>query len=308
MRVIYSGIRAWKQGGVTMRTIKEVADLTGVSVRTLQYYDEVGVLKPTKVNEVGYRFYDDTAITRLQQILFYKELDFTLKEIKEVIQMSEWNKIEVFHKQKELLTLKRDRLNRLLELLEQLEKGETIMSFEAFDMSNYICALQNFQKENQEAIVKYWGSMENFENFIQKIKDNESEVAKIAIQQFGSLEKYTEAMKYNMEHFDEIMERVDKMAEQKESVMARSDALYHALTADKTKDVSSAEIQEIIAQIIEMTRENTAGVDMGEGFWDMVIESYQDEMIRRINDEKYGVGASEYIAKALSMYLDSYSN
>lgn len=291
-----------------MRTIKEVADLTGVSVRTLQYYDEVDVLKPTLVNDAGYRFYDDNAIERLQQILFYKELDFSLKEIKEMMHMPEWNRTEVFRKQNELLTLKRDRLNRLLELLEQLEKGENMMSFEAFDMSEYISALQSFQKENQDAVVKYWGSMEAFEEFMQKVKDNESEVAKIAIQQFGSLEKYTEAMKYNMEHFGEIMERVDKVTEQKESVMARSDALYHALTADKTRDVSSAEIQEIVMQIIEMTRENTAGVDMGDGFWDMVIESYQDEMIRRINDEKYGEGASEYIAKALRMYLDSHSN
>lgn len=291
-----------------MRTIKEVADLTGVSVRTLQYYDEVNVLKPTLVNDAGYRFYDDNAIERLQQILFYKELDFSLKEIKEMMYMSEGSRTEVFRKQKELLTFKRDRLNRLLKLLEQLEKGDKIMSFEAFDMSEYMSALQNFQKENQDAVVKYWGSMEAFEEFMQKVKDNESEVAKIAIQQFGSLEKYTEAMKYNMEHFGEIMERVGKVTEQKESVMARSDALYHALTADKTRDVSSAEIQEIITQIIEMTRENTAGVDMGDGFWDMVIESYQDEMIRRINDEKYGEGASEYIAKALRMYLDSHSN
>lgn len=274
-------------------------------MRTLQYYDEVDVLKPTLVNDAGYRFYDDAAIARLQQILFFKELDFSLKEIKEIIHMSEWNRTEVFRKQKKLLTLKRDRLNRLLELLEQLEKGKKIMSFEAFDMSEYISALQNFQKENQEAVVKYWGSMEAFEEFMQKVKDNESEVAKIAIQQFGSLEKYTEAMKYNMEHFDEIMERVDKVTEQKESIMNKSDALYHALTEDKTRDVSSAEIQEIIEQIIEMTRENTAGVDMGEGFWDMVIESYADDTVKKFNDERYGEGASEYIAKALKCYFDT---
>lgn len=290
-----------------MRTIKDVANLTGVSVRTLQYYDEVGVLKPTVVNEAGYRFYDDSAIGRLQQILFYKELDFSLKEIKEMMHMPEWNRTEVFRKQKELLFLKRNRLDRLIDLLEQLEKGENSMNFEAFDMSEYITALQNFQKEKQEAVIRYWGSMEAFEEFVKKVKDNESEVAKLAIQQFGSLEKYTEAMKYNMEHFDELMERVNDMTDQSESIIEKSDALYCVLTADKTKDVASPEIQEIVAQIIEMTCKNTVGIDMGEGFWNMVIESYENEIVQKVSDAKYGEGASEYIAKALKAYFDSRS-
>ena len=61
-----------------MRTVKQVAALTGVSVRTLQYYDEIGVFKPTEVTEAGYRLYDDEALKALQQVLFFKELDFPL--------------------------------------------------------------------------------------------------------------------------------------------------------------------------------------------------------------------------------------
>ena len=65
-----------------MRTISQVAKLTGISIRTLQYYDEIGLLKPSKLTQSGYRLYDDDALQLLQQILFFKELGFSLKDIK----------------------------------------------------------------------------------------------------------------------------------------------------------------------------------------------------------------------------------
>ena len=69
-----------------MKTVKEVSNLTGISVRTLHHYDEIGLLKPTEVTEAGYRLYDDTALERLQHILLFRELQFPLKEIKEIIE------------------------------------------------------------------------------------------------------------------------------------------------------------------------------------------------------------------------------
>lgn len=68
-----------------MRTVNEVSKLTGVSIRTLQYYDSIGLLKPTEYTEVGYRLYDEEALERLQQILLFRELEFPLKEIKDII-------------------------------------------------------------------------------------------------------------------------------------------------------------------------------------------------------------------------------
>lgn len=105
-----------------MRTVKEVASLTGVSVRTLQYYDEIGVFKPTRVTDAGYRLYDDEALNTLQQVLFFRELDFPLKDIRSIMEKPDYDRLEAFKKQKELLRAKRDRLNRLLELLGKLEK------------------------------------------------------------------------------------------------------------------------------------------------------------------------------------------
>ena len=97
-----------------MKSISQVAKLTGVSIRTLQYYDEIGLLKPSELTAAGYRRYDDNALQTLQQILFFKELGFPLKEIKEILEKPNFDRIAAFKKQKELFLLKRDRLDRLI--------------------------------------------------------------------------------------------------------------------------------------------------------------------------------------------------
>lgn len=106
--------------------IKEFAVLTGVSVRTLHYYDEIGLLKPSFVDEQnGYRFYDETSLERMQEILFYRELDFSLKSIGEILASPNYDKQKAFAEQKRLLTIKKERLERLIAALEQAEKEES---------------------------------------------------------------------------------------------------------------------------------------------------------------------------------------
>ena len=155
-----------------MKTISQVAELTGISIRALQYYDEIGLLKPSELTPSGYRLYDDDALQKLQQILFFKELGFRLKEIREILQKPDFDKIAAFKKQKELLLLKRNRTDRLIQLLSRLEKGEQCMSFKEFDLSDYISALEDFKTNQAEAVVKHWGSIENFDMFIQRTTQN----------------------------------------------------------------------------------------------------------------------------------------
>ena len=286
-----------------MRTVKEVARLTGISIRTLQYYDEIGVFEPTEVNEVGYRLYDDHALEKLQQILFFKELDFPLKDIKEIMETPNYNKLEVFKKQKNILRVKRDRLNRLLNLIEELERGESNMSFKEFDMSEYIEALEAFKIKNTEEVIKYWGNIDKFNEFIEKVKKDESSGAEMAIKQFGSVQKYTEAMKFNLEHFSELMDKINKQQENKEEILEKNEELFRRLTADLSKEVSSEEIQKVVQEIIEFTNETSSGINLGEGYWDTVIEVYKKEEIRKCNDKKYGEGATDYIARALKYYF-----
>ncbi|MEE1046964.1 MAG: MerR family transcriptional regulator, partial [Clostridia bacterium] len=116
--------------------VSEFAKLTGVSVRTLHYYDEIGLLKPDFVDDnTGYRFYGEKAFSTMQEILFYRELDFSLKSIKEFITSPSHNKSEALKAQKQLLILKKQRLERIIEAISSAEKGDKIMNFDAFNNS-----------------------------------------------------------------------------------------------------------------------------------------------------------------------------
>ena len=90
-----------------MKTVKEVSELTGISVRTLHYYDEIGLFKPTEVTEAGYRLYDDKAIEKLGQILVFRELDLPLADIKLIMDNPDLDRNSVLAKQREMLCLKK---------------------------------------------------------------------------------------------------------------------------------------------------------------------------------------------------------
>ena len=144
-------------------TIKEFADLCGVSVRTLHYYDAIGLLKPSYVDEQnGYRFYDEGSLARMQEILFYRELDFPLKSIGEILSSPHYNKRQALAAQKRLLTLKKQRLERLIAAVEQAEKGEIEMN--VWDNSEYEAARQQYEYEAKQR----WGNTAAYAEYEQK--------------------------------------------------------------------------------------------------------------------------------------------
>ena len=123
--------------------VKEVAELVGISVRTLHHYDEIGLLTPDEITESGYRVYSDENLETLQQILFFKELGFPLKEIKEIIYRPSFNRQEALEVHHHLLLEKRKQLDKMIETLEKTirhSKGEIQMTnkekFEGFDFSH----------------------------------------------------------------------------------------------------------------------------------------------------------------------------
>lgn len=103
-----------------MRTVKEISDLTGISVRTLHYYDEIGLLKPADKSEAGYRLYDDKALETLQQILFFREFDIPLKEIKAVMENPALEKHQILKMQREMLMAKKERLESLIASIDRI--------------------------------------------------------------------------------------------------------------------------------------------------------------------------------------------
>lgn len=137
--------------------IKEFAELSSVSVRTLHYYDEIGLLKPCFVDEQnGYRFYNESSLERMQEILFYRELDFPLKSIAEILSSPNYDKQKALTEQKRLLQLKKERLERLIAALEQAEKGRLIMN--AFDNSEYETTRQQYEDEAKQR----WGDTDAY--------------------------------------------------------------------------------------------------------------------------------------------------
>ncbi len=118
-----------------MRTVKEVSKLTGVSVRTLHYYDEIGLLQPTEITEAGYRLYDDTALERLQHIMLFRELEFPLKEIKRIVNCTDFDRNRALEQQIQLLTLKKEHIENLITFARGIHGigGVRNMDFSAFD-------------------------------------------------------------------------------------------------------------------------------------------------------------------------------
>ena len=142
--------------------IKEFAEFTGVSVRTLHYYDEIGLLTPALVDETtGYRFYDDNSLLRMQEILFYRELDFSLKSIGEILSSPNYDTRKSLEEQKILLTLKKERLERLIASIDEAMKGANVMS--AFDNSE-------FEKHKVEAQEK-WGKTNAYKEHAERTKN-----------------------------------------------------------------------------------------------------------------------------------------
>ena len=144
-----------------MKTVKEVSSVTGVSVRALHHYDAIGLLKPTRVTEAGYRLYDDTALRRLQTILLFRELQFPLKEIREILDSPGFDQKEARKQQIHLLELQRQHLDTLISHARKIQMtGVTIMDFTPFDHSE----IDEYAAQAKEK----WGKTDAYKEFEQK--------------------------------------------------------------------------------------------------------------------------------------------
>ncbi|MBN2853796.1 MAG: MerR family transcriptional regulator [Clostridia bacterium] len=133
-----------------MKSIGEVAKLAGISKRTLHYYDEIGLLTPKTRSDVMYRYYDEPELLRLQQIMFLKEIGFDLKSIMKMMNDHDYDERNALINQRDLLVLKRERLNQIISLVEKTIEGERKMSFKEFDDT----AIEKYKEEAKEKYGK----------------------------------------------------------------------------------------------------------------------------------------------------------
>lgn len=163
-----------------MKTVHEVSQISGVSVRTLHHYDAIGLLQPTAVTEAGYRLYDDTALARLQSILLFRELAFPLKEIKRIMDDPQFDQATALEQQIRLLELQQERLSRLIDLArETMKTGVTHMDFTAFDNSK----LEQYAAEVKER----WGNTAAYQESAQRPAAEQKDAAAGLMAQFARM-------------------------------------------------------------------------------------------------------------------------
>ena len=175
-----------------MKTVKGVSEITGVSIRTLRYYDEIGLLKPAELTDAGYRLYDNRALERLQEIMFFKELEIPLEDIKKIMDNPNYDKEQVLLAQKTVLEQKRNRLNGIIELITDVMKGVNTMSFEAFNDQEVQKILDHtlecMPKETLEEQIQKYGSIEKYREYLASGFSNEQALADV-YKWYGGKEK-----------------------------------------------------------------------------------------------------------------------
>lgn len=246
-----------------MKQINEVAKLAKTTVRTLQYYDKIGLLKPSEITATGYRLYDDRDIERLWQIMFFKELDFSLKEIKELMSNPEYDKIEALTRQRELLIQKRNRMNKLIELIQDTLKGDNEMSlnkisFDEFDMSK----IEENKRKYKEEVIRRWGKTKAYGEYEVKTDKYKESDWKAAGDEHGNI----------LRAFGEHRQ------------LAASDCLVQELVK-RWQDY-------ITDNFYECTKEILSGLG---------VMYTEDERFRN-NIDKYGEGTAKLMSEAIEIY------
>lgn len=273
-----------------MKTVKEVSEIAGVSIRTLRYYDEIGLLKPARLTEAGYRLYDNRALEKLQQIMFFRELEIPLEVIKEILENPDYDKEKILLNQKALLEHKRNRLNGIIELIADVMEGVNTMSFEAFNDEDMKKMLDHFEKnlpkENLEKIVKDHGGLEEFRaSFVRNMKD-EKTTAEL-IKWYGSKEKAVEASITPVQDKSQYQDENKEIYEQ-----------FSKLTGTGNTEAE----RELVARLAECYK-GLFHLDNARALLlDLAAEYLQNDKLRDATDNIYGKGSTEYIARAIRRY------
>ena len=281
-----------------MRTVKEVSLLTGISVRTLHYYDEIGLLKPTMTSEAGYRLYDDKALEVLQQILFFKEFDMPLAKIRAIMGNPNLDRNQLLNSQKSILLMKKERLEHIIDSIEDILKGENKMDFEVFSMNDinelYHSVVANLSNDQKEIMIKEYGSMEAFEkHFLEQAssEDAQKNFAKV-VEWYGNKET-AKAVAEDPQN-SQIMEAYQN----------RYEAIIKKLASKIGADVTSFEVKQIVGELDFVSKQLYRMPDMKTFMMDAAHKYVSDHNMQERLDNVYGKGSTEFIGRALLAFYD----
>jgi DNA-binding transcriptional MerR regulator len=247
-------------------TVKQLADLAGISVRTLHFYDQAGILKPARTEANGYRYYEEKELLKLQQILFFRELDFPVREIKRIISSPYFDMNSALRDQRKLIELKKNRLNRLMKTIDQ-----------------------TIQKINQE---KNMEDKDLYGNFSKEEMDRYTEEAR---QKWG-----------NTDAFKQSQERVKKMGKAGLNQVLKESGLLTQEIAEcmkKGEDPKSARVQALIARHYDGLR---AFYEPNFQIYRGLAGAYIGDERFKANYEKVAEGLAQYMHDAMIHYCDTH--
>lgn len=279
-----------------MRTVKEISDLTGISVRTLHYYDEIGLLKPTEKSEAGYRLYDDKALETLQQILFFREFDLSLKEIKAVMENPALDRNRILKMQRNMLAAKKERMERLIAGIDNILKGDNTMDFEVFNKSEiedmYTAMAANLSEGQKAVFIEKYGSMAAWKkNFLESASTEAAQKNfRKVVEWYGSKEKALEASRnpQNPELFPAYARRVS--------------SIIQKLSEKKGLDVNSFEIKELIGEYDFVAKQMYQISDVTALTLELAHAYRTNAEIQAVQDSIYGEGTTEFVGRAIEAF------
>lgn len=278
-----------------MMTVKEISELTGISARTLHYYDEIGLFTPTEKSEAGYRLYDDKALETLQQILFFREFDIPLKEIKAIMENPALDKNQILQMQKKMLVAKKERMERLIASIDDILKGENKMDFAIFSKTEieemFQAMLEHMPEDMKDLAVKEFGSTEQWKQHYMKVVSSEKmqkSYAKV-VEWYGGKDNYLSAVKNPVSK--EVAESYNK----------RLEAILEKLIDKRDCPVDSFEVKEIVGEY-GFAMKQFSQIKNEQEMMLAVARSYRDGVWKPKIEARYGEGAAEFFARAIEAF------
>ena len=274
-----------------MKTVKELSNLTGISVRTLHYYDEIGLFKPTNKSEAGYRLYDDNALKILKQILFFREFDIPLKEIKRIIQNPTIKTNEILQMQQKMLLIKKERIKCLIKSIDCMLNGNNQIDFSIFIKIEieeiFRVILNSMPEEIKDFAIKEFGSLEEWKKYYMEIISSEE-----------MYKYYTKMVEWNG---GKITDNQLNFVEITESYQKRIEIILQKLIIKKGLNVTSFEVKEIVGEYGFVMKQYLQ-IKNEKDLMLAQIQYFNNEKNKIMIDEKYGEGASNFFIEAIEAF------
>ena len=264
-------------------------------MRTLHYYDEIGLLMPTEKSDAGYRLYDDKALETLQQILFFREFEIPLKDIKAIMEDPALDRDRVLQMQKKMLEAKKARMERLIAGIDHILKGDGEMDFAIFSRTEldemFQAMFETMPEELRQCAINEFGGPARWREHYLQVMSGEKAQKRCTkmVEWYGGKEAYLSVAKTPVSR------------EVAESFKAREDDIRRRLIEKRGCDLNSFAVRELIGEY-GFVMKQLCQVKEEEGMMLSLARSYRNGLIAPEIDREYGEGASEFFARAIETF------